>query len=85
MADSIVVSGLIKKRAELASEIEATHARLHQMVADLENLDTTLVMFYPTYQLESTRPKAFRPPKDWANRGEMTRICLSISGRQSSL
>ena len=29
------------------------------------------------------RPKAFRPPKDWANRGEMTRIVLSILRRAS--
>ena len=28
--------------------------------------------------MESIRLKGFRPPKDWSNRGEMTRICLSV-------
>lgn len=73
-----VVTGLVKRRAELTGEIEATHARLRQMVADLENLDATLRMFAPDMQIEAIRPKAFRPPADWANRGQMTRICLSI-------
>ena len=41
-------------------------------------LDATLRLFDPGYQVEAIRPKAFRPPKDWANRGEMTRIVLSI-------
>jgi hypothetical protein len=45
---------------------------------DLENLDATIVEFDPSYQVEAIRPKAFRPPKDWSNRGEMTRIILSI-------
>ena len=35
-------------------------------------------MFAPDMPLESIKPKAFRPPKDWSNRGEMTRIALSI-------
>ena len=35
-------------------------------------------MFDPDYKIESIKPKAFRPPSDWANRGEMTRIILSI-------
>jgi hypothetical protein len=26
----------------------------------------------------TTKPKAFRPPEDWAHRGEMTRTVLSI-------
>lgn len=73
-----VVAGLVRRRAELAGEIEATHERLRRLVADLENLDATLRLFDPNYQVEAIKPKAFRPPKDWANRGEMTRIVLSI-------
>ena len=78
MADPHVVTALVKKRAELAGEIEATHERLRQMLADLENIDATLVLFDADYQVETIRPKAFRPPSDWSNRGEMTRMCLSI-------
>ena len=48
------------------------------MIRDLESLDATIQQFDPTYQVEAIKPKAFRPPKDWANRGEMSRIILSI-------
>ena len=78
MADPHVVTALVRKRAELTGDIERTHERLRQMVLDLENLDATLRLFDPTHQIEAIRPKAFRPPKDWANRGEMTRIVLRI-------
>src|SRR5512146_225079 len=78
MAEPHVIVALVKKRAELAGEIEATHDRLRQMVRDLEHLDNSLRLFATAYQVEATRPKAFRPPKDWSNRGEMTRIILSV-------
>jgi len=78
-----VVTGLVKRRAELAGQIEATHDTLRKMVADLESLDATIRQFVPDYQVEAIRPKAFRPPKDWANRGQMSRIVLSIL-RQAS-
>jgi hypothetical protein len=53
------------------------------MVLDLENLDATLLIFQPDFPIETIKPKAFRPPPDWANRGQMTRIVLSIL-RQAS-
>jgi len=73
-----VLVGLVKRRAELAGDIENAHEALRKMVHDLEHLDATIQQFDPNYLVEAIRPKAFRPPKDWANRGEMTRICLSI-------
>jgi hypothetical protein len=78
-----VVNGLVKRRAELAGDIEKAHEVLRKMVQDLENLDATILQFEPSYQVETIKPKAFRPPKDWANRGEMSRIVLSIL-RQAS-
>ena len=78
MADPHVITALVKKRATLAGEIEAAHERLRQMVLDLENLDATLRLFDPDYQVEAIKPKAFRPPKDWSNRGQMSRIILSV-------
>jgi hypothetical protein len=76
--NAFVVSGLVKRRAELAGDIEKAHEALRRMVLDLENLDATILQFEPDFRLETIKPKAFRPPKDWSNRGEMTRICLSI-------
>ena len=73
-----VLTGLAKRRAELTGKIEATHAHLRQMLADLESLDATILQFDPTFQVEAIQPKAFRPPADWANRGQMSRVVLSI-------
>lgn len=73
-----VISGRVKRRAELAGDIDTTQAKLRQMVLDLESLDRTLLMFDPDYKIECIKPKAFRPPEDWSKRGEMTRIILGI-------
>ena len=73
-----VVTGLVKRRAELAGEIEATHERLRKMVADLESLDATILQFAPHISAETIKPKAFRPPQDWSHRGQMSRVVLSI-------
>ena len=76
--NSFILSGLVKRRADLAGEVERTHERLRQLVNDLENLDATILQFDPDHEIEAIRPKAFRPPADWANRGEMSRLVLSI-------
>lgn len=73
-----VLQGLVKRRAALAGEIEATHARLRQMIDDLEKLDSVILQFDPEHNVEGIKPKAFRPPEDWAHRGEMTKSVLSI-------
>lgn len=73
-----VMQGLAKRRAELAGEIVRTQESLRKMIADLEVLDATIVQFDPDFVVESIKPKAFRPPKDWARRGEMTRYIFAI-------
>jgi len=78
MAEPHVVSALVRKRAELTGDIERTQDSLQCMIRDLENLDATILLFDADYQIEAIKPKAFRPPADWAKRGEMTRIILSI-------
>lgn len=81
--NAFVLSGLVKRRAELAGDIERTHEALRKMVLDLENIDATIVQFDPDFKVETIQPKAFRPPKDWSNRGQMSRIILNIL-RQAS-
>jgi hypothetical protein len=81
--NEFVVSGLVKRRAALAGEIEAMHEQLRKMVADLENLDATIRQFDPNFRVETIKPKGFRPPSDWSNRGQMSRIILSVL-RQAS-
>ncbi len=81
--NEFVLNGLVKRRAQLAGDIENTHEALRKMVLDLESLDATIVQFDPDFQVETIKPKAFRPPKDWSNRGQMSRIILSVL-RQAS-
>ena len=73
-----MATGLARKRAELAGEIERTHARLRDLAADLEHVDATLRMVAPDMAVEAIRSKVFRPPADWSKRGEMTRMVLSV-------
>src|ERR1700733_14263419 len=78
-----VLNGLVKRRARLAGDIENTHEALRKMVLDLESLDATIVQFDPDFKVETIKPKAFRLPKDWSSRGQMSRLILSVL-RQAS-
>ena len=77
----MVVLGLMKRRSMLTHDIEQSHERLRQMVIDLESLDATLLQFDPTLEIETIKPRAFRPPADWAKRGEMMRLIASVLRR----
>jgi hypothetical protein len=68
--NEVVLNGLAKRRAQLAGDIENTHEALRKMVLDLESLDATIVQFDPDFRVETIKPKAFRPPKDWSDRGQ---------------
>jgi hypothetical protein len=76
--NSYVMVGLVKRRAELSGPIEEAHEDLRRMLADLESLDATILQFDPIYRVKAIKPKAFGPPKDWSNRGQMARVALSI-------
>src|SRR5579872_5996715 len=73
-----LVNGLVKRRAEIAGKIEAAHEQLKKLLADLEAIDNALAVIDPSIACEQIKPKALRPPSDWANYGQMTRIVLNI-------
>lgn len=81
--DEYVINGLTKRRAELSGAVERLHDELRKTVNDLEVLDQTIRQFDPSFQVETIKPKAFRPPSDWSKRGEMSRVIVSIL-RQSA-
>ena len=76
MAD-YVVSGLVKRRAELAGEADALKGRLAQIGADLGHLDATIRLFDPDFDLAAIRPRRVRAA-DTAKRGEMSRSVLGV-------
>ncbi len=69
------VSTLLRKRSEIAGQIEHTQNVLRQLVIDLDHVDATLRIFSPNIDLENVKPKPM-PPKHAAFRGEVNRIIL---------
>jgi len=76
MADPHVVTALVKKRAELAGEIDHLQVSLRQRIIDLDNLDATLRLFAPDIDLEDIKPRPL-PAKHAGFRGEVSRIILT--------
>jgi hypothetical protein len=64
MANENVLSGLIRKRAELAGELEALQARVQELFAGLDSLDTTIRLFSPDAEPDAIQPK--RPATRYA-------------------
>jgi hypothetical protein len=72
-----VLSGLTKRRAELAGEAETLRARLAQIAIDLGHLDAVIRQFDSDYDLGSIRPKRPRV-QDAAGRGDMSRFIMKV-------
>ena len=49
--NAFVLSRLVKRRTELAGDIEKAHEALRRMVLDLENLDATILQFDPDFRV----------------------------------
>jgi len=76
MADPHVVTALVRKRSELAGEIDHLQVSLRQRIIDLDNLDATLRLFAPDIDLEDIKPRPL-PAKHAGFRGEVSRIILT--------
>lgn len=73
-----MVTGLVKRRKEIAGEIESLQGRMGQCVRDLETLDRALQLVAPDLDIQPIAPKQFKPPAHWSKRGEMSRTVLDI-------
>ena len=76
MADPHVLTALVRKRAEIAGQIEHTQDRLRQLVIDLDNLDATIHLFDPSIELQDIKSRPV-PPRHHAFKGEVSRIVLT--------
>lgn len=83
MGEPHVISALVRKRGQLAGEIEAARSRLQSLISDLESLDSTILLFDPDYCVVGIKPIAFRMQETKSPKGEMTRSILDLL-RQSS-
>jgi hypothetical protein len=75
MENEHVLSGLIRKRAEIAGELEAAQNRVRQLIIDIDNVDATICIFQPDIDLDEIRPKPL-PPRHAAFKGEISRAIL---------
>lgn len=70
-----VVSGLIKKRAEISGRIEAIREETARLIAALDHLDASLRLFDPEIDFDDMPIKRL-PPPNGAFRGEFQRFLL---------
>jgi len=55
-----VLSGLIRKRQELAGDLDAAQAQLRRVVASLDAMDATIRLFSPDLDLNAARVRPAR-------------------------
>ena len=76
MGQSLVVSGLVAKRAELVGEVEHHRQALHRLGEELGHLDATIRLFDPNYELEAVQPRKRGQRTQWFRPGECQRLVL---------
>ena len=72
-----VLSGLIRKRQEVAAELDAAQSRLRQLILDIDALDATIRLFQPDIDLAVVKVRPM-PRRYEANRGDTSRLILSL-------
>lgn len=71
----LTLHGLLRKRGELTSEVEALRANLEQRMGALDAIDQAIRVFKPDIGLEDL-PERPAPPPNAAFRGEVQRFLL---------
>lgn len=72
-----LLSGLLRKRAQIAGELEAAQSSVRRIIIDLDSIDQTIRIFKPDIELDDIRPKPL-PPRHAAYKGEVARIILGV-------
>ena len=70
-----VISGLMRKRSEIAGEIERTQLTLRKLVMELDAIDSAIRIFDPNADIGGIKPASY-PHKHAAFRGEMMRFVM---------
>ena len=72
-----VLSGLIRKRQEVAADLDAAQSRLRQLILDIDALDATIRLFQPDIDLAAVKVRP-TPRRHEASRGDTSRLILSL-------
>ena len=73
-----VISGLIRRRREMAGDILELLGKADVLANNLAALDQTLRLFAPGIDLAPIPALQSRPKPDWAFRGEVARMVFTI-------
>ena len=76
MENEHVLAGLVRKRSEIAGQLEAAQMQVRQLIIDVDNVDATIRLFAPDMDLEEIRPKPV-PPRHTAFHGEIARAIMT--------
>jgi hypothetical protein len=58
MANENVLSGLIRKRADITAQVEGLQMQLRRLIMDADNLDGAIRLFDPAIDLSDIRPRS---------------------------
>lgn len=78
MAESLVISGLVAKRGELAGEVEHYRRELQRLADELGHVDATIHLFDPSYDLGAIRMRKRNHRNQWFGQGECQRLVLEV-------
>lgn len=75
MGYDLTLAGLLRKRAEMAGQVEAKQAELGALIADLSHVDATIRVFRPDIDLADL-PEKLAPAPFTGFRGEIQRFLI---------
>jgi hypothetical protein len=78
MADPLVISALMKKRAELDGDVRQAEKRIADLRADLETIDAAIRIFDASRIPHKIKPKLRRPKPLMFRHGECSRAVMGI-------
>jgi hypothetical protein len=78
MADPLVISALMKKRAEIDGDLRQTAKRLADLRADRDKIDAAIRVFDPSRVPHQIKPHLRRPKPRLFRHGECSRAILGM-------
>lgn len=72
-----VLHGLLRKRQEIAADLDAAQSRVRQLILDIDAVDATIRLFQPDIDLNVVKVRP-TPRRHEAHRGDTSRLILSL-------